>query len=207
MIVVILSGGITDAHTLRPWTQARVERALELDDGACSFITTSAYSPHVRVVLDEDGLPVREADVMATVLAQAGVAPARIFAETTSMDTIGNAYFTLVQHLFALGDPEVVVVTSAFHMPRSEAIFRWILGLVDSPRFQPRFVTCPDRGLTGDALAARRAKEARGRESVAALAGRLTTLPALHRWLFQEHDAYAPHRSIQRAQGDATLSY
>jgi hypothetical protein len=49
----------------------------------------------------------------------------------------------------------------------------------------------PDRGLTEAGLEARRAKEAARMEDLRRTIPRITSLAALHRWLFTEHRAYA----------------
>jgi len=48
-----------------------------------------------------------------------------------SFDTIGNGYYALTSHIYPRGWRSVTVVTSAFHMPRSKAIFQWILSLAE----------------------------------------------------------------------------
>ncbi len=47
----------------------------------------------------------------------------RIWAETASLDTIGNAYFARVIHTDPAGLRRLLVVNSAFHMPRTRMIF------------------------------------------------------------------------------------
>jgi hypothetical protein len=84
------------------------------------------------------------------------------------------------------------VITSAFHLPRTEAIFTWIFQLSPPPQpYHLTFEAVPDVGLGSAALAARQQKEQTGLAQVLALRSRLTTLPAFHRWLYAEHAAYA----------------
>jgi hypothetical protein len=85
-----------------------------------------------------------------------------------------------------------VVITNAFHSPRVQAIFEWVLRLPPTPlRFQTRYVDADDVGLTAEQLDTRRRKEA---ESVRALQRTIeahVTVAALHGFVFERHGAYA----------------
>ncbi len=72
--------------------------------------------------------------------------------ETTSYDTIGNAYFTRVQICDVKGWEKVWVVTSEFHMARTRAIFEWIFAAEGGPakrRYRMNFFSSGEaaRGL------------------------------------------------------------
>ena len=116
----------------------------------------------------------------------------RIWAETASLDTIGNAYFARVVHTDPAGLRRLLVVNSAFHMPRTRMVFDWVFGLPPAdPPYALYYHTVPDRGLTGERLEARLAKEAARVEGLRRTIPRIPSLAALHRWLFTEHRAYA----------------
>ena len=78
--------------------------------------------------------------------------------ETASYDTIGNAYFSLVIHVLPRNFRELLVITSAFHMPRNRSRLR--MDLRPGRHSGPPFETVPDIGMDDAALQARRAKEA-----------------------------------------------
>ena len=133
--------------------------------------------------------------VCAKYLIERGVSPQSIVKETSSYDTIGNAYFSLVIHALPLRWKRVVAITSEFHMPRSKAAFRWIYGAAD-PRgnIDLDFLSVPDQGIEGEALRARIEREL---ESAAALeenAKTLTTLSQINQWLHETHRCYAVSR-------------
>ena len=90
-------------------------------------------------------MPVWESAASAAYLVNNhGVDPGAIFMETTSYDTIGNAYFTRVQICDVKGWENVWVVTSEFHMPRTKAIFEWIFAASGGPpkrRYRMSFLT------------------------------------------------------------------
>ena len=59
------------------------------------------------------------------------VPASQILRESSSYDTVGNAYFAATIHAWPLQWRHVAVVTSAFHMPRSQAIFEHVFELLD----------------------------------------------------------------------------
>jgi uncharacterized SAM-binding protein YcdF (DUF218 family) len=135
---------------------------------------------------------VLESIVAAKVLLARGVPAARIWAETASLDTIGNAYFARVIHTDPAGLRRLLVVNSEFHMPRTRMIFDWVFGLppADLP-YVSDYHTVPDQGLTEVGIEARRAKEVTRMEELRRTIPRIASLAALHRWLFTEHRASA----------------
>ena len=139
--------------------------------------------------MDDRGFPISEADVCAGHLRDRGVPDDRILIESCSVDTIGNAYFSRVVHADPMGLRRLHIVTSRFHLERTEAVFRWVYGLPPDG-YRLSFEAVPDDGIGPAALAARREKERAGLAALRPTIERIRTLPALHRWLFFEHGAY-----------------
>jgi hypothetical protein len=189
--ILIPGGGVRPGGVLPPWVAARFDRALELADGAW-FTPLSAGTPHRPPPLDTRGFPITEARAGAKYLMARGVEPRRILVEASSWDTIGNAWFSRVVHAMPRGFERVLVVNSAFHMPRTEEIFRWVYGLEGpGPACAVAFETVPDTGMEPEVLRARMEKEAVALRELDGLRGRIRTLEELHQWLFAEHPAYA----------------
>ena len=125
-----------------------------------------------------------------------GVPPERILTETQSYDTIGNAFFSRVIHVDPLGWQRLLVITSDFHLPRTEAVFRWMFGL--EPRradYEVHFECVDDPTMPPDLLKEREAKERISLESFLQMKDRIATLAECHRWIFTGHGAYNAARS------------
>jgi hypothetical protein len=190
--ILIAGGGVRAGGALPPWIRARFDLALSLGSGAEWMMPLSAGTVHRPPPLDEAGFPILEAVAGAQYLLERGVPARRILIEASSYDTIGNAWFARALHAAPLGLSRLLVVTSEFHMARTQATFRWIFGLPGPGQASElRFAASENTGIAPEALDARRAKETRGLENVLALAARLTTWEAAHRWLFAEHAAYS----------------
>jgi uncharacterized SAM-binding protein YcdF (DUF218 family) len=107
--VLVLGGGLRPGGALPPFVLNRLEAAQALA-GEGPIIPLSAHTVHRAPPLDAAGYPVLESVVATKVLLARGVPAARIWAETASLDTIGNAYFARVIHTGPAGLRRLLVV-------------------------------------------------------------------------------------------------
>lgn len=97
---------------------------------------------------------------------------------------------------------KVLVVTSEFHMPRAEAIFRHVFELDSPNKFTLTFHATPNDGLTGTpALKFREEKEAASLEVWETNKERLTSLADMSTFLFTEHSAYSARGRLASLDG------
>ena len=189
--VLVPGGGLRPDGTPPPYVLDRLAAAQALA-GEAPILPLSAHTIHRPPPLDAAGFAVLEAAAAARVLLARGVPAARVWAETASLDTIGNAYFARVIHTDPAGLRRLLVVNSAFHMPRTRMIFDWVFGLPPAdPPYALDYHAVPDRGLTGARVEARGAKEAARMEDLGRTIPAIASLTALHRWLLAGHRAYA----------------
>jgi hypothetical protein len=202
--VIIPGGGLRKGGTLPEWVKNRLDKALHVAEGA-RIITLSAGTPHKPPPLDSAGNPILECVAGAAYLRDRGYPPQLLLMENASYDTIGNAYFARVMHVDPAGFRRLCIITSEFHMPRTEAIFRWVFSLTPSlVSYDLTFVAVPDVGMTTDVQEVRRRKEQRSLESLGLLQGEHKTLASFHQWLFTEHTAYALEKPL-REKADSLL--
>jgi hypothetical protein len=187
--ILIPGGGVRDSAILPPWVANRFDRALTIA-GDPLLIALSAGTPHRPPPLDPRGFPITEARAGAAYLLARGIDPARILLEESSYDTVGNAYFSRVIHAIPRDFRRILVITSDFHMPRTEAAFRWVYSL-DPPACAVDFDPVPNAGIDPAALAARLARERASLAALHPLIARIRTLAEMHAWMFTEHAAYA----------------
>ena len=190
--IFVPGGGLRPGGTLPPFVLNRLEAAQALAGGGIPIIPLSAHTVHRVPPLNAAGYPILESVAAAGALLARGVPGARIWAETASLDTIGNAYFARVIHTDPAGLRRLLVVNSEFHMPRTRMIFDWVFGLTPAvPPYTVDYHAVPNLGLTKVGIEARRAKEEVRLESLHRLIPRIGRLAAMHRFLFTEHQAYA----------------
>ena len=193
-----------------PIMRRLLDRALERWQDGTYFIPSTAYTHHHPVALDEAGLPLCEAVVMAHYLMERGVRREMILPEVVSQETIGNAFFTRVIHTEPRGLRKLFVIGADFHLPRVRVIFNWVFSLepLGAPHYRLDYEAVSSRGIfKAEVLKARREKEKQRIKSLAGLKKRIRTLDSLHRFIYTEHDCYAVGRSAKRAIGPVAESY
>ncbi len=183
-------GGLDSEGRLPPWVARRFDRAMEIAAGG-KIIALSAGSPHKASTAVESV-------VGAEYLLARGYPRESMLREASSYDTIGNAYFARVIHTDPAGFRKLCVITSDFHMPRTEAIFRWIFG-ADAAGYELTFEATAS-GLHEEPFRKRVAREQQSLDLLAPRFSELKTMNAIHKWLFSEHEIYsaglAPARTV-----------
>jgi hypothetical protein len=188
--ILVPGGGVREGGELPLWVKKRFDKAIEICQGE-SIIPLSAGTPHKPALLDERGFPLFESVAGANYLIHNGITSEKILIESSSYDTIGNAYFSRVIHAEPRKFKKLLVITSEFHMPRTERVFTWIYSLPPLPfEFELEFIAVSDEGMDETSLSARNLAEKVSLERLAITIQRIHDLQELHRWLFSEHDAY-----------------
>jgi uncharacterized SAM-binding protein YcdF (DUF218 family) len=189
-LILAPGGGLLPDGTLPVWAQARFDRALEIRQNE-PILCLSAGTPHKPPPVDASGRPVFEAAAGARYLLARGLHPNSILTETASRDTIGNAFFARVIHTDVRGWRSLLIVNSAFHMQRTEAVFRWVFSMAPDLGYRLAFDAVPDAMVPAPDLEHRRRRELAALSRVEELRARIHTLSDLHSFLFTEHGAYS----------------
>eukprot|EP00471_Norrisiella_sphaerica_P013458 CAMPEP_0184496304 /NCGR_PEP_ID=MMETSP0113_2-20130426/33612_1 /TAXON_ID=91329 /ORGANISM="Norrisiella sphaerica, Strain BC52" /LENGTH=250 /DNA_ID=CAMNT_0026882873 /DNA_START=109 /DNA_END=861 /DNA_ORIENTATION=+ len=173
------------------------------------IVTLSAGTAHTSQLLNKKGLPIWESAASAAYLVKRhGVDPKAILMETTSYDTIGNAFFARTQICDQMGFKRIAVITSDFHMPRSRAIFDWIFNLDranskaeknssgaenknTSAPVEISYLATPNAGLSNEEVKAREEREKRSLGNVLKLAKSHKSLKDVLLFLMTDHRMYS----------------
>ena len=201
--VIVLGGGLTAGGTPHPFVEARLREGAALAQRARYAILLSRGTTHKPPPQNPNGFPVDESAASAryfrSLLPEDYNMHARVLLDGWSLDTIGNCYFTLRMHCEPLGLRRLAIVTSAFHMPRTESIFRHIFGALSPEKnYRLTFISAKDEGLAPEILKLRQEKERRGLEQWQATMARCNTCKKLTEFLFLEHGAYNCRGSVGR---------
>jgi uncharacterized SAM-binding protein YcdF (DUF218 family) len=217
--VIIAGGGAPSSLDVPPlYVQKRADDAakivhkfqqISLGGGRKSLpiLCLSAGTAHVPQLLSPDGLPIWESTSTAAYLAKEHQLNENVYVETTSYDTIGNAYFTRTSHTDINGWRNLLIITNEFHMTRTAAIFDWIFLKCSSQaqrsdRYKLYYLSTPNVGLTLEAVEARRTREIESTQNVQEnLSKQYTTLAKVWSFLNQEHSLYTTNSLIDRSRG------
>tara|TARA_A100001037_G_scaffold124917_1_gene113290 strand:- start:240 stop:983 length:744 start_codon:yes stop_codon:yes gene_type:complete len=199
--IVVVAGGFTPDNSWLPeWVLERLDycaEAYKRAEGKPYICIAGSATPHKSPPLQKGGFIYHESTMMAEYLIdEHDVHPAKILKDTSSMDTIGNAYFTRYVHAVPRGWKNVEVVTSKFHMRRVKAAFEWVWGmpLKGNGDTQIRFVSTRDVGLSEETLIAREEREIESERQLRENAKMYDTPGKFAEWMFTTHKCYAVTR-------------
>eukprot|EP00934_Nitzschia_sp_Nitz4_P002836 Nitzschia sp. Nitz4//scaffold137_size62074//47177//48067//NITZ4_006425-RA/size62074-processed-gene-0.95-mRNA-1//-1//CDS//3329535730//2826//frame0 len=211
--IFVLGGGVPDDLDHPPiYVQRRADDAASLLTQSPSkqppaILCLSAGTAHVPQLLSPAGLPIWESTACAAYLAQAHNVIDNVYVETTSYDTIGNAYFARTSHTDHNGWRRILIITNEFHMTRTKAIFDWVFGLPAAdtsrpPSYQLYYLSSPDVGLSHEAIEARQQREEQSATNVREnLAKKYNTMSKLWNFLHHEHALYTASKLVERGRG------
>jgi uncharacterized SAM-binding protein YcdF (DUF218 family) len=183
------------------------------------ILCLSAGTAHLPQLLSADGLPIWESTACAAyILSQNNkdndasttnmIPPESIYVETSSYDTIGNAYFARTSHTEFNGWRNLLIVTNEFHMARTMKIFDWIFDAESttgrSSPYELYYLESPNVGMAFEVVAARKEREASSSKSVDYLSKKHSTLREVYEFLTKKHSLYAASRLVDRGRATAS---
>lgn len=132
-VIIVLAGGIRDSGELPESVHQRIHKAKELFDAqvATRVIMSGRWSQSRNRTP-----PTTEAEAMSLYAQVIGIPEKFIHKEEHSQNTAGNAFYSTTHFLKPNNWKKVVVVTSDFHLPRTQYIFNKFLGPEYSIRYE-----------------------------------------------------------------------
>lgn len=204
--IVVLGGGLTAEGGIPGWGQQRLKKALQIykqPGGPCPILCLGGGTPHKPAVLSESGHVIHEGSAYAAYLLNKGVPAKHLLKEVSSYDTVGNAYFSLVIHALPAGWRRLAVITSDFHMPRSQSIFQHCSDIASLWKgqkdwFQVSFHVASDEGVfESTVLKARKQREEESLQTWLINAQKLKSVQQLHYFIHMEHTCYSvAHQAV-----------
>ena len=184
--ILIPGGGVQKDGNVLPWVRARLDAARGLEHLARYVITLSRGTAHKPPVI-VNGIPVHEADAGKKYLIEQGVTPEKIRAETESLDTLGNAFYSRTMHTDPLELRNLLIINSAALMIlKTFHTFYWVFNLPPQNGYNLHILITPNVGLTQEALDARLSKEIGSRRRFAGLMNRIKTLSELGEYMLSD---------------------
>ena len=112
--ILVLGGGVPSSLYEPPiYVQKRCDDASIIRGSReIPILTLSAGTAHLPQLLTEDGLPMWESTSSAAYLQQKHKIHSHLYVETTSYDTIGNAFFARTSHTDIMKWRKLLVITN-----------------------------------------------------------------------------------------------
>lgn len=121
--VIVLANHMDTKGVLNKESSARVKKAVEVFNATKSknLVTCGwAYRPDCDIAI---------ADAFkSTLISKFKINPQSIITEINSRDTVGDAFFTKINHAIPRSWRHLCIVTSDYHVKRTEKIFKFIYG-------------------------------------------------------------------------------
>lgn len=168
------------------------------------ILCLSAGTAHVPQLMGQDGLPVWESTSSVAYL-QEEYNLSNLYVETTSYDTIGNAFYARTTHTDINEWRNLLIITSEFHMERTKAIFDWIfLSVEPKLGYQLTYLASQNSGLTDKDIRARKKKERESLQLVQKYATSQRTMKDVYWFLTHDHALYTAKKLVERAKADSS---
>ncbi len=192
-IILILAGGLDKNGNVYEWVKRRLDITIELFyKKRVPIICLGGGTYHKSPILNDHKFVIHESTACTNYLKTVGkIDSINIYKEWSSYDTIGNAYFSLVNHILLMDVKNILVITSDFHMERTKLLFNWIYKMKNN--YNLLFKAVSDKGLE-DMIKDRKGREKKSIEHIKInLIPKIRNLTELHDWLYTGHNAYSSY--------------
>lgn len=199
--IFVLAGGINKNGECYEWVKRRLDLAVKLYNFSNKNIfCLGGGSYHTPPILNEKKFMIHESTACAEYLIKKGVNSKKILKDWSSFDTIANGVFGYNNFIIPFKLKKIVVITSEFHMNRTEAIFNWINNLYDNV-VQIKFLSVSDRNIDDDLISIRTIRENQSLDNLKKnVILKYSSLQEMLNWFYTEHKAYCSTSEIDRIE-------
>jgi vancomycin permeability regulator SanA len=201
--IFVLAGGLQNDGQVHQWVVARLDTAYQIYAAKVQkpkIICLGGGTYHKPPIRNDRDYVVHEATACAEYLIKKGVNPGDIYKEWASYDTVASAFFAYMNFIIPLKLSSFLIITSEFHMPRSSAIFNWILTMDDN-MYNVFYLTVSDKGMDSDILSTRKDRETSSLLHLQNnVISKIRSLKQLHCWFYEDHKAYCSVSELIRIE-------
>lgn len=197
-VFIIMGGGILDDGTLPTHVKQRVDYVISSQKKHDSIIFSSLFSLNITPFFDEDGFPSAEAKKMKEYYLKETSSKGRskTFLEIGSFDTVGAAFFSRKIFDFVVKNEEITVVTSDFHRPRTEYLFKKIWAL--EPELPIKSMAVIGLHTATEFFCDRKERESLSLEKTKNQIENIQSISEFSHWMFSRHTNYSSFLSDSR---------
>tara|TARA_Y100000768_G_scaffold36911_5_gene24155 strand:- start:33 stop:653 length:621 start_codon:yes stop_codon:yes gene_type:complete len=190
MYIFVLAGGIDNFNNPNIFVQKRLDKATELLQENDFIIILGGGTYHKPPNLDSNNYIIHESTSCANYLINKGVNPNQIIREWASYDTIANGYFSFLNYIIPLKIKECYIITSQFHMKRTQTIFNYFNNLITNNSTDLKYIET-ENIIENNILKTRLEREENSDNSFKKnIINTIHTLEKFTLWFYTEHNAY-----------------
>lgn len=192
MYIFVLAGGIDNKNQPNIFVKKRLDKAIEMyhRDNNYIIIVLGGGTYHKPPGLDQNKYVIHESTSCATYLINNGVNPRNIIREWASYDTIANGYFAFLNYIIPLKIKKCYIITSQFHMKRTQTIFDYFNKLIMNKDIDLIYIET-ENIIENDVLKIRLNREQESNNNfIKNIVNEKECLEKFSIWFYTEHNAY-----------------
>jgi vancomycin permeability regulator SanA len=200
MYIFVLAGGIDNNNEPNIFVKKRLDKAIEMYNLTSNniIIVLGGGTYHKPPGLDSNNYVIHESTSCANYLINKGISPDKIIREWASYDTIANGYFAFLNYIIPLKITECYVITSQFHMKRTQTIFNYFNELVMNSSLELKYIET-ENVIEKDMLKVRIDRERMSDNNFKKnILNRYDTLEKFSLWFYTKHNAYKSNISYHK---------
>lgn len=192
MYIFVLAGGIDSKNEPNEFVKKRLDKVINVynNHNINRIIILGGGTYHKPPNLDSDNYVIHESTCCAKYLINAGIEEDRIVREWASYDTIANGYFAFLNYIIPFNIKECFVITSQFHMSRTQTIFNYFNTIVKNSSIDLKYIET-ENVIENKPLKVRLDREQSSNNSFTKnIVANKDTLEKFSLWFYTEHNAY-----------------
>jgi vancomycin permeability regulator SanA len=200
-VIFVLAGGLNENGSVHEFVKERLDLAKDVYNtmsNQIKIICLGGGTYHKPPILNDKSYVIHESTACSEYLIASGVDPSDIYKEYSSYDTIANAFYAYLNFIKPMRLQNILIITSEFHMKRSQTIFNWIFSF-DNTNYNVYYEESLNNGLSTDVLESRKNRETNSTNNLKNnLIPRIKSLIDFHKWFYEEHKAYCSNSELLR---------
>jgi len=192
MYIFVLAGGMNNINEPNIFVKKRLDKSIEMYNLTSNniIIVLGGGTYHKSPGLDSNNYVIHESTSCANYLISKGVSPNKIIREWASYDTIANGYFAFLNYIVPFKMSKCYIITSQFHMNRTQTIFNYFNKLVMNSSIDLKYIET-ENVIEKDILKVRMDRERESDNNFKEnILTRTNTLEKFSLWFYTEHNAY-----------------
>ena len=192
MYIFVLAGGIDTNNEPNIFVKKRLDKAIELYNLTSNniIIVLGGGTYHKPPGLDSNKYVIHESTSCANYLINKGISPDKIIREWASYDTIANGYFAFFNYIIPFKMSECYIITSQFHMNRTQTIFNYFNETGMNSRIDLKYIET-ENVIENNILKTRVERELNSNNSFKKnVVAHKDTIEKFSLWFYTEHNAY-----------------
>lgn len=188
-LIITLAGGLDKNGSIHEWVKRRLDDSITyFNKNNVPILCLGGGTYHKPPILNKNGFVIHESSACINYLKKNKIPTDYLYKEWSSYDTIGNAYFALVNHIQFIKPKSILIITSEFHYERTKILFDWIVGMYNN-KIKLYYHASSDDQLNFEDRIKRENESIKNIKNN--LIPKINSLEKFHSWFYREHNAYS----------------